>query len=81
MGFESTEASNGLVLKHLDAFQPLEQSQTFHVTKIRKKKYLLIRATLYHHKMLLRTQTNLKQANQHRIRKLPLINRIKTDTK
>ena len=37
MGFESTEASNGIVLKHLDAFQPLEQSQNFHVIKIEKK--------------------------------------------
>ena len=35
--FENSEASNGLVRKHLETLQQLEQSQNFHMNKYRKK--------------------------------------------
>ena len=39
MEFERSEASNEIVRKHLDALQPLEQSQNFHIYRGQEKNY------------------------------------------
>ena len=39
MEFERSEASNKIVRKHLDALQPLEQSQNFHIYRGQEKNY------------------------------------------